>query len=473
MECKKKIFILAMLSVCMLFCSACGMGPLKQSQDKKKNVATVQGTGKRLALPDAEGLEQAADREEPDGQSSQDDDKIYLIVENDLYNHQMTLCDLSNDIDICYEYTDGTEFFNKYGDYALVSEFSEGKLVQVKRLNSNETLGAVSFTDQVWDYEKVLNYSMDTEKSILTIADVKYRCDPGTKVFTNEGQADVYSIKEGDVLDVYGEGRTIYSIVIRDGYGTLALKHTKLFEGGWLNLGTQVYTVILKNMEMSIPEGVYDFSVANDGYGDSGQIRIQRGRTTTIDLNDYKGEGPKLCRLKFHVGVDGADLVLDGKKVDVKQPLDVKYGVHTLSVSAAGYDTWTKQLVANSPKADIEIKLDNAGDSSSSDQSDSQASGNTSDKNQGSSSGTSQGASNTARAGSKAGSLAGSYAGSSKSNSSGSGSKNSASALAGAALSSSLVSAITGGKSSDYLDTLSNLVDSLDRLKESSSDDDD
>lgn len=473
MKQRKRRMILLMLSVCMFFCSACSMDFQNKSQNKKQNVVAVQGTGKRLALPGAQKLEQAADSEESEAQNLPDDE-IYVIMENDLYNHQLTLCDLSKDMNICYEYTDGTEFFDKYGNYALAEKFSEGKLVQIKRLNSNDTLGAVSFTDKTWDYEKAANYSLDTAKGILTIADVKYRCDPGTKVFTNEGQADVYTVGEGDVLDIYGEGRTVHSIVVRNGYGKLILKNTKLFEGGWLNLGTQVYTVILKNMEMDIPEGVYDFSVANDGYGDSGQIRIQRGKTTTIDLNDYKGEGPKLCRLKFHVGgVEGAVLVLDGKKVDVKQPLDVKYGVHTLSVSAAGYDTWTKQIVANSPKADIEIKLNNASDSSSG-TSDRQSSGNTSDKNQANSSSTNRKSGNTARAGSKAGSLAGTYAGTDSGNSSGTGSNNSsASALANAALSSSLVSAITGGKSSDYLDTLSNLVDSLERLNKSSSSSDD
>lgn len=443
-----------------------------KSKSKNKDVVMVQGTGNRMALPSAQELDQAEGSEEFDVQNPQDESKIYVVMENDLYNHQMTLCDISNDTSICYEYTDGTEFFNKYGDYTLAKEFSEGKLVQIKRLNSNETLGAVTFTDQVWDYEKVVNYSIDTARSILEIADVKYRCDSETKVFTDTGQTDIYALTEGDVLDIYGEGRTVYSIVVRNGNGTLALKNTKLFEGGWLNLGTQVYTIILKNMEMDIPEGVYDFSVANDGYGDSGQIRIQRGKTTIIDLNDYKGEGPKLCRLNFRVGVDGAVLALDGKKVNAAQPLDVKYGVHTLSVSAAGYDTWTKQLVANSPRADIDIKMENAKDSSTStdtdDKKDSEK--NSSKKTGDTSSGTATG--NKGKAGSKAGSLAGSYSASSG-NSSSKNNSSANSALANAALSSSLASIITGGDSSDYLDTLSNLVDSLDRLKKSSSDKED
>ncbi len=475
---KNRRVLALLLSLCVVFCSACGItgqksknNDNKNNKDNKKNVSAVQGTGSRMALPDARELG-SADGEHPDG-DKQEENKIYIIMENDLYNRQLTLCAVESDTSICYEYTDGTEFFNKYGDYAPAKAFSEGKLVQIKRLNSNETLGAVAFTDQTWDFEKVANYSVDRARELLAIADENYRCRPETKVFTDTGQADVYAVGEGDVLDIYGQGKDIYSIVVRNGNGTLALKNTKLFEGGWLNLGTQVYTIILKDMQMDIPEGVYDFSVANNGYGDSGQIRIQRGKTTTIDLEDYKGEGPKMCRLNFHVGVDGASLALDGKKVDAKQPLEVAYGVHTLSVSAAGYDTWTKQLVANSPKADIDIKLDGAKESGSGEKKDSdQSDGKKSDSsNKSSSKKTKPGS----KAGTLAGSLAGSHAPSASSGSSGSGSQsNSAnSSLANAALSSSLASIITGGDSNDYLDTLSNLVDSLDRLKKSSSKDKD
>ena len=202
---------------------------------------------------------------------------------------------------------------------------------------------------------------------------------------------------------------------------------------------------------MELPEGDYDFSVANDGYGDSGQVRIRRDLVTTIDLNDYKGEGPKMCKVTFDVSVSGAVVTINGKKVNHKKPTELRYGVYQLGVYAEGYDAWTKQLVVNSPKAKIEILLSSQTEAASTE---------TNTKSNKAKSGGEQVTANKSRsrAGSKAGSIV---------NESSSGSttdQSVGSALADAALSSSLASIITGGDSTDYLDTLSGLVDSLDRL---------
>ncbi len=446
---RKSFTLLLLLCAGLLLCSACG----KTASNSRKQSENAQ----------QEKLDELQQEEE----KQKTDRGVSLIVKHDLYNYQITLMDLTDASTICYEYTEGTEFFNKYGDYTLSKEFLPGKLVSVQRLNSNDTLGAIAFTDQTWDYEKAGNYSIDTDKERIVLADTNYRYASTLKVFSEGEETDLYAIGDGDILDFYGIGRTVYSIIIREGHGTLALTNTELFEGGWMNLGTKVYTTVLKDMKMEIPEGVYEFAVANDGYGDSGEIRIRRGKTTTIDLNDYKGEGPQMCKLKFKVGVEDAVVMVDNQKVDAKEPLEVRYGIHTLSVYASGYDLWTKQLVVNSPKATIDIRLSDV-DENTQDQENDRTSDN-SDEAQSSqdSDSTSSNTGNKSKAGTKAGSLAGSYT--SGQQSSAGGNKDSNSALANTALGSSLASIITGGKSTDYLDTLSNLVDSLERLNKSKS----
>ena len=167
-----------------------------------------------------------------------------------------------------------------------------------------------------------------------------------------------------------------------------------------------------------------------------------------------------MCKVTFDVGVAWAILTVNGKEVNHKKPLELRYGVYKLGVYAQGYDPWTRQLVINSPKAKIEILLTN----------DAQTQEGTetkedekyeADRSEPSTSGTKRG-----KAGTKAGTRAGSYTdGNSSSESNDSNSADSA--LANAALGSSLANIITGGESTDYLDTLSDLVDSLDRLDRS------
>ncbi len=454
-----------LLSAATLLCSACGAARSKSvTAQKSKDAFTASNQEKQqeaFTAADQEGALAAADQQAKSTSGLPDTkEAYYMITKHDVYNRQITLMSLTGGEPICYEYTDGTEFFDKYGNYTLSEDFSEGKLAVIERMNSNDTLGAIAFTDETWDYEDVSNYTIDSGKSRIDIADTAYRIDAEAKVFSEGEQVELYTIGDSDVLNVYGIGRTVYAIVVKTGHGTLSLANTELFEGGWVNLGTKVYAKITKDMTMELPEGDYEFAVANDGYGDSGQVRIRRDMVTTIDLNDYKGEGPKMCKVTFDVGVSGAVVTVNGKKVNHKKPMELRYGVYKLGVYAEGYDAWTKQLVVNSPKAKIEILLSSQTGVSSEEGSstDTDKSSTKKDTDSGSKQATSNKSHN--RAGSKAGSLTSGSGGSSGSTTD----QSTSSALANAALSSSLASIITGGDSTDYLDTLSGLVDSLDRL---------
>ncbi len=441
---KRMLIMLLPLFGMMLFCVACSKPNAGRLTAKKSAKAT--------AAVNAAGHSED-DKEQSTADLPKMTERYYMVLKHDTANYQITLVELESLEQHFYEYTEGTEFFDKYGNYTLREGFSEGKLVKLERLNSNDTLGAIAFTDETWDYEDVINYSINPENNRMDIADTAYRFDTNVKVFSEGEQKELTAVGESDVLNVYGIGRTVYAIVIKTGHGTLALSNTELFEGGWVNLGTQVYAKVTRDMTMELPEGIYEFSVANDGYGDSGEIRIRRDKITTIDLNDYKGEGPKLCTVTFDVDVSGAILTVDGKKVNHKKPMELRYGVHMLGVYAQGYDAWTRQLVVNSPKANIEVLLsDNTQSESDSKQDDTDTKDTDTNKKE--------------KRKSRAGSLAGSYAGGSSSGQT-NGSNSSDSALANAALGSSLASIITGGESTDYLDTLSDLVDSLDKLKRS------
>ncbi len=474
----KKIIAISVLLAGMLLCSACSM-PRSSRLSAKRSSNSVSA---------ANAVNKKQEEEQSTADIPKKDPTVYVIVKNDLQNYQLTLRDLSGASQICYEYTDGTDFFDKYGSDTPISEFSEGRLVVVSR-RSNDILGTVSFTDETWSYENIINYSIDEIKNRMDIADTGYQLHENVQVFSDGVQTTLSAVGENDILNVYGIDRTICSIVVATGHGTLSLTNTELFEGGWVNLGTKVYAKITGNMTMELPEGVYDFSVANDGYGDSGEVLIRRDKVTTIDLNDYKGEGPKFCKLTFDVGVDGAILTINGKKINHTKPQELRYGVYTLGVFADGYDAWTKQLVINSPTAKIDILLSEESDTqvasnaeagtsqSDSDKSDSNKSG--SKDSESGKSGSNGGNSNSSDegkrlAGSKAGSRSGSKTGSGGGSSSGgtgsSQNENGAgSALANAALGSSLASIITGGESSDYLETLSELVESLDKMNKSSS----
>jgi len=74
-------------------------------------------------------------------------------------------------------------------------------------------------------------------------------------------------------------------------------------------------------------------------------------------LDEYKGEGPKMGKVKFILQPEGTQLSIDGKAADVSQPVELKYGTHKLTVTSEKYGTLTRKLVVGSAESEITINM--------------------------------------------------------------------------------------------------------------------
>jgi hypothetical protein len=145
--------------------------------------------------------------------------------------------------------------------------------------------------------------------------------------------------------------------MVTTGHGYLQLANTDLFQDSLICIGNRIFTIITGDMTIEVPEGSYDITVANNGYGGTANYTVTRNETTVVDLDQLKGSGPKTCQVTFETEVEGANVYIDGTKVAIGEALTVTYGSHKLTVMATGYDTWQKTLVVNSPSATIVLDL--------------------------------------------------------------------------------------------------------------------
>ena len=354
---------------------------------------------------------------------------LFLITNNDMQAECLILTQLNSGKQYMYNYTIGTRFLDKYGNRTPVSGFDAGRIIRVGEKDKQGRLVEAQISDLAWEYPDVTRYSVDEEHSAFKIS-------------------------------------------VTTGHGSLKLVNTSVFDGSYIQVGSKVFAQITGEMTIEIPEGTYTAAVANNGYGGSTEITITRGQETVLDLETLKGEGPKYGSILFAVNVEGAWLQVDGQLVDYSQPVELQYGVHTLTVTADGYDTYSKKLFVNSPEATIAIGM--TGESGSS----STTTGSETQSSEADSS-TSTGESADGQAGSLAGSLAGSHSGSSSSGSSSSSSSGSSSTSTGtsdttsdAALDAivneildkngdSSSSSSNSSSTSDYLSTLTSLLNAL------------
>ena len=301
--------------------------------------------------------EEEASTEAPQRTGDEKGNPFYLVLSNDSSSEILRVYNYTNGQTYQYRYSLTTSFLDKYGNLTSPGNVPAGKLVTIGELSPEDILQRVQVSDEVWEYTNIERFSIDEERTIFQIADKKYTWKDNLFVFSNEDVVSLSDIQPEDELTVVGVDKQILAVIITTGQGTLKFANTDLFEGSYAQIGKKIFAKVTKNMSMDIPEGTYKVAVAYNGWGGSRDVVIKRGKETTIDLDEIKGEGPSYGMILFQVDVEDAQIAVDEKLIDYSKPMKLQYGEHSLMVTAEGYDVWERKLYVNSEEATIRITL--------------------------------------------------------------------------------------------------------------------
>ena len=303
----------------------------------------------------ASGVEAATEEETQAEESS-----LYTVSGVDTTLSTMTFLNIDTGRYEQYSYTDGTIFKDRHGSLISAASMVPGKVVTLTLRDKDLILEKVEQSADAWEMDDIGKFSYNEEDKIFTIGDTKYSYDEELQVFSGDAAIELSAVTGQDTLRIQGIDRKVLSVSVTTGHGVIQLVNTQALEGGWLSLNHKNYYKITENMQLEVPEGTYELTVAGNGYGGSTEVAVTRNEQTSVDVDSIKGEDPKYCTLTFAVDVAGALMYIDGSQVDYTQPLQLQYGIHSIQITADGYDTWSKRLYVNSPEAQIEIAL--AGD---------------------------------------------------------------------------------------------------------------
>lgn len=300
----------------------------------------------------ASGVEAATEEETQAEESS-----LYTVSGVDTTLSTMTFLNIDTGRYEQYSYTDGTIFKDRHGSLISAASMVPGKVVTLTLRDKDLILEKVEQSADAWEMDDIGKFSYNEEDKIFTIGDTKYSYDEELQVFSGDVAIELSAVTGQDTLRIQGIDRKVLSVSVTTGHGVIQLVNTQALEGGWLSLNHKNYYKITENMQLEVPEGTYELTVAGNGYGGSTEVAVTRNEQTSVDVDSIKGEDPKYCTLTFAVDVAGALMYIDGSQVDYTQPLQLQYGIHSIQITADGYDTWSKRLYVNSPEAQIEIAL--------------------------------------------------------------------------------------------------------------------
>ena len=214
--------------------------------------------------------------------------KEYIIQQMNMIDETITLYDIDSGRQVRYGYTLSTRFLDKYGDRCSSVHFTPGQVVELGELTAASMLSSVQLSDQVWTYSDVRRYEVDTTQGIFTIGQSKYRIREDTMVFSGDAQMSFDVVGADDVLQVIGKEKEILSVMVTTGHGYIQLVNSSTFVDSMICIGNRIFTTVTGDMLIEVPEGTYDITVANQGYGGTGQYTVLRGETTTVDLDQIK-----------------------------------------------------------------------------------------------------------------------------------------------------------------------------------------
>lgn len=300
----------------------------------------------------ASGVEAATEEETQAEESS-----LYTVSGVDTTLSTMTFLNIDTGRYEQYSYTDGTIFKDRHGSLISAASMVPGKVVTLTLRDKDLILEKVEQSADAWEMDDIGKFSYNEEDKIFTIGDTKYSYDEELQVFSGDAAIELSAVTGQDTLRIQGIDRKVLSVSVTTGHGVIQLVNTQALGGGWLSLNHKNYYKITENMQLEVPEGTYELTVAGNGYGGSTEVAVTRNEQTSVDVDSIKGEDPKYCTLTFAVDVAGALMYIDGSQVDYTQPLQLQYGIHSIQITADGYDTWSKRLYVNSPEAQIEIAL--------------------------------------------------------------------------------------------------------------------
>ena len=325
---------------------------------------------------------------------------MYVIEEIDKEEKTIRFYNVETDRMQTYWYDDKTAYYDRAGSLRTLDAFTPGCMVALSVASGTYTLEVLQISSDVFTYTDLTGSTigqLGDNAWYITINGDKYHMTSGLRVFEDGALTGLSRISDNDILTVYGHDRTVDSIVVTTGHGTILLKNTENYVGGYYTIGNFATGSIEEETTIMVTAGTYLFSAAGSGYGGSAEVTVTANEVTVVDLSQIDNVGSRTCDIQFNIYPETATLYIDGVEYDYIGAITLPYGAHSMKIMATGYDVYSRTLVVNSPYAELTFDLAydaavasaDAAASSSSGSSSSSSSSSSSNSGSSSSSGTS------------------------------------------------------------------------------------
>lgn len=328
---------LLLLLACVMLFAVCGCAASSDSTQK------IQETSKPVATQTFTGIVTSVDKE----------------------LKQISVREIDTDVDTILNYSATAKITDRYKQEIDGDEVEQGMIMQTTYRTSDAKLVAMEVPEDVWEYKKVDKFTFDTSECSMEVTGELYQYSDQTYFGAPDNKRiDMMEFSDADELTVRGIGYKVYSVVRTEGHGYIRLSNYEDFIGGMINVDDDIILPVTKNILITVGCGTYRVTLSKGTTKATKTVSVKDDKESVLDFSDYKKSIKNVGSITFNVDPAGADLFINGTRVDYSQPISLNYGTYSVVAKLNGYSTYTGRLtVADSSKI-INISLE-SGDTAS------------------------------------------------------------------------------------------------------------
>lgn len=331
--------IIVFLIILIVVIAAIGVNSGKQKQTVQKRV-TTNGTA-------------------PEPTKTYDTEITGVVTKINTGLQNITIYNISNDLEITLMYTGGTNVTSKNNNIMSMNEINLGDIVDAYFLSSSSKLIKLQISPSSWEYKNVSNYKVNETDRQMQIGSTLYQYGNQIVMFNGENEFTFSELDEQDLLDIKGVGQSVYSIVLAKGHGYIRFSNYKDFIGGTVEVGNNIFMPVKKDMIIVVREGSYRLTLENGDLKGIKYITVARDEDVTVDMGEYRKEAEQTVSVQFKVTPASAKLYINDVDTDYKNPVELPFGEYDICVTARGYTDYTGTLmIGEDSKAYEEVSID-------------------------------------------------------------------------------------------------------------------
>lgn len=280
-----------------------------------------------------------------------------VVVQNDTQKRTVLVQELGSDLQTTLTYNGSTVVTDRFETQIYGEDVEAGQIMEIHYDPATARIASMQVPEDAWEYQEVTKYALNNEEKSIEVAGKKFKYSNLTYVGSSGQSIELMELNKQDVITVRGTGYTVYSIVRTQGHGYIRLKNYSDFIGGMIEVGTGIILPVTENMLITAREGTYRVILCKGALSAIKTVTVQLDKETKLDFSEYQQPAKNVGMITFKIDPKGADLTINGTKVDYSDPIPLNYGTYQVTVSMTGYTEYTGTLDVEEASSTIRINL--------------------------------------------------------------------------------------------------------------------